>query len=230
MTLPVFRPMETAAFWNGLAASYDEQFDHMVRSPAERLAWDRVLDVVDGSVCGLTVLDLGTGTGFLALELAARGHHVVGLDLAPQMLGLARRNAGTRHPSVAFVLGDASEPPFAAESVDMVVSRHLLWCMPDQARAIKQWLRLLRPGGSLAVFDGDWSDVDSGRERSLATSVAKLIEDAGGRGVVIDDMNDLYVALEARRRTVADARMFPRFLVCAEKPKGSSGTGVSIAS
>ena len=65
---------QVAAHWNRRAANFDEDFGHSIRTPAERAAWDRILDLMLPAADPLEVLDIGCGTGFLSLELAARGH------------------------------------------------------------------------------------------------------------------------------------------------------------
>jgi 2-polyprenyl-3-methyl-5-hydroxy-6-metoxy-1,4-benzoquinol methylase len=62
---------QVAAHWNRRAAYFDEDFGHSIRTPAERAAWDRILDLMLPAANPLEALDIGCGTGFLSLELAA---------------------------------------------------------------------------------------------------------------------------------------------------------------
>jgi len=71
---------QVAAHWGRRAAHFDEDFGHSIKTPAERAAWDRILDLVLDGHGVLDALDVGCGTGFLALELATRGHRVTGVD------------------------------------------------------------------------------------------------------------------------------------------------------
>jgi ubiquinone/menaquinone biosynthesis C-methylase UbiE len=145
---------QVAAHWNRRAAHFDEDFGHSVRTPAERAAWDRILALVLADKGPLDALDLGCGTGFLSLELAARGHRVTGVDFAPAMIAAARDKAAARGLAIRFEEADAEALPFPAASFDLVVSRHLLWTLPHPQAAIDEWVRVLRPGGRLAVIDG----------------------------------------------------------------------------
>ncbi len=147
---------QVAAHWNRRAASFDEDFGHSIRTPAERAAWDRILDLVLPGRAGLDVLDTGCGTGFLSFELAARGHHVTGVDFAPAMLAEARRKAAERRVSVQFEEADAEQLPFVSGRFDLAISRHLLWTLPHPEAAIDEWIRVLRPGGRLIVVDGQF--------------------------------------------------------------------------
>jgi ubiquinone/menaquinone biosynthesis C-methylase UbiE len=147
---------QVAAHWDRRASHFDEDFGHSIRTSAERAAWDRILDLVLPGRGGLAVLDVGCGTGFLSFELAARGHHVTGIDFAPLMLAEAQRKATERGVSIRFEQADAEQLPFAAASFDLVISRHLLWTLQHPEAAIDEWLRVLRPGGRLVVVDGQF--------------------------------------------------------------------------
>jgi ubiquinone/menaquinone biosynthesis C-methylase UbiE len=145
---------QVAAHWNRRAAHFDDDFGHSARTAAERAAWDRILSLVLAGKGPLDALDAGCGTGFLALELAARGHRVTGIDFAPAMIAAARSKAAARGLAVRFEEADVEALPFPARSFDLVVSRHLLWTLPHPEAAIDEWIRILRPGGRLAVVDG----------------------------------------------------------------------------
>jgi len=148
---------QVAAHWNRRAQGFDADFGHRIGSAGERAAWDRVLDRVIGGRRALDALDAGCGTGFLAFELAARGHRVTGVDFAPAMLAEARRKAAELAAPVKFEEADAEQLPYPAASFDLVVSRHLLWTLPHPGQAIEEWIRVLRPGGRLVVVDGQFS-------------------------------------------------------------------------
>jgi demethylmenaquinone methyltransferase / 2-methoxy-6-polyprenyl-1,4-benzoquinol methylase len=103
------------------------------------------------------VLDLATGTADLALELAATypTAHVVGLDEAPRMLAIGahkveRRGLGTR---IELVRGDAAGLPFAGASFDACTMAFGIRNMPDRKRVLGEMLRVLRPGGRVAILE-----------------------------------------------------------------------------
>src|SRR5260221_1832146 len=97
---------QVAAHWNRRAPHFDEDCGHSIRTPAERAAWDRILDLVLAGRSQLEALDAGCGTGFLSFELAARGHHVIGVDFAPAMIAEARGKAETLGVSIRFEEAD----------------------------------------------------------------------------------------------------------------------------
>ena len=139
-----------AAYWNTAAATFDAEPDHGLRSPAVRAAWSaRLRNWIPGA--GADVLDVGCGTGSLALLLTEHGHRVIGMDLAPAMVAAARRKAGDR-----MVVADAGAPPVRDGRVDVVLARHLLWTLPNPLAALRRWIRLLRPGGHLVLVEGVW--------------------------------------------------------------------------
>ena len=147
---------QVAAHWDRRAAHFDEDFGHSIRTPGERAAWDRILGLVVPGRPALDALDVGSGTGFLSFELAARGHRVTGVDFAPSMIAQARHKAAERGVVVRFEEADAEQLPFAPASFDLVISRHLLWTLPHPEAAIDEWIRVLRPGGRLVVVDGQF--------------------------------------------------------------------------
>ena len=147
---------QVAAHWNRRAPGFDADFGHSIKTPAERAAWDRILELVLPPGRRLDALDVGCGTGFLTFELAGRGHRVTGVDFAPAMIAEARRKASERGISVRLEEADAEQLPFPAGSFDVVISRHLLWTLPHPEVAIDEWLRVLRAGGRLVVVDGQF--------------------------------------------------------------------------
>ena len=211
---------QVAQHWDRRAAHFDEDFGHSIGSPAERAAWDRILDLVVPAGRPIDALDAGCGTGFLSLELAARGHRVSGIDFAPAMLVAARKKAAAQRLSVHFEEGDAEQLPFPPGSFDLVISRHVLWTLPHPEAAIDEWIRVLRPGGRLAIVDGAQYNEDAAppqRENARTSAEYAAIGDQlpfyGGRpreeieavlrrhglvGVASDPLDDL-VAAQTRR-------------------------------
>jgi ubiquinone/menaquinone biosynthesis C-methylase UbiE len=152
-----------AAYWEGQSETYDEAPDHRLRGPADRAAWVALLKAVVPPPPAF-VLDVGTGTGFLALLLAEFGYPIIGVDIAEGMLAVARRKAqGLTYPPV-FMQGDATALPEELSGADAIISRHLLWTLPDPLVALRNWYRALRPGGRLVVIDGLWALGEESRD------------------------------------------------------------------
>ena len=211
---------QVAAHWDRRAASFDEDFGHSIGSEAERAAWDRILDLVIPPGGPLDALDAGSGTGFLALELAARGHRVTGIDFAPSMVARARDKAAALGLRARFDEGDAENLPYANGSFDLVISRHVLWTLPHPGRALDEWRRVLRPGGRLAVIDGaQYGDATASPQRENARNspeyaaigdrlpfyggspreeIETLLRARGLANVASDPLHDLVAAQAAR--------------------------------
>lgn len=101
---------------------------------------------------------MGTGTGFLALLFAEMGHKVTGVDLSVGMLEKAKRNADDMDLEIDFFHGDAENLPFENNSFDLVTNKFLLWTLQQPSCAIREWKRVLKPGGMIFAIDGDWFD------------------------------------------------------------------------
>ena len=103
------------------------------------------------------VLDLGCGAGFDCLAAAVevgRGGFVVGLDLTPDMLRLARRHAtDAGATTVGFVEAEIETLPFPEASFDVVISNCVFNLCADKPRALAEAARVLQPGGRLAFSD-----------------------------------------------------------------------------
>lgn len=99
---------------------------------------------------GQRCLDLGTGTGSLALGFAARGLKVTGLDIAPQLLEIARQTAQHRGLAVEFVEGRAESTGQRNAAFDLVSAGQCWWWF-DADAAIREAKRILAPGGRLLI-------------------------------------------------------------------------------
>ena len=146
-------------YWDGRAREYDAHQQSRDRLRVDHAAWGRVFtDALPEAA--VDVLDVGTGSGYLAFLLADLGKRVVGTDLSESMLDIARARAAERagegRPAPDFRRDDAVEPSFAPGSFDAVVNRYVMWTLRDPLAALTNWKRLLRPGGTIAVVDAPW--------------------------------------------------------------------------
>jgi ubiquinone/menaquinone biosynthesis C-methylase UbiE len=173
---PIFRPVVR---W---------QFDRMapvwagMRQPDSLAPYQTALERVEGSV--RRALDVGTGTGAGALEIARRfpDAEVVGVDLAPGMVEEARRKMPvTLEDRVSFDIGDASKLPFRDESFELVAHANMIPFFDEAAR-------LLAPGGYILFsFSGGpqtpiYVPPERLRRELAARNFTDFVELAGGRG------------------------------------------------
>jgi len=148
---------EARRLWDAQAEGFDDEPDHGLRDPGVRAAWSALL-TEHLPAAPADVVDLGCGTGSLAVLLAEAGHRVHGLDVSPAMVEQARGKAEAHAVAdrARLDVGDAADPPGEPGSADVVLCRHVLWALPDPSEALARWVRLLRPGGRLLLVEGSW--------------------------------------------------------------------------
>lgn len=140
-----------------IARCYD--LNNRLHSFGRDKAWRRKAVRFAGVTQSDRVLDVACGTGDLTLEFAAaRPASVTGLDFTAAMLEIARAKAARaahrfRSPKPEFVQGDAMNLPFADASFDIVSIAFGIRNVADPARALREFRRVLRPGGRLVVLE-----------------------------------------------------------------------------
>jgi ubiquinone/menaquinone biosynthesis C-methylase UbiE len=98
-------------------------------------------------------LEIGVGTGRIALPLVAAGVPMIGADIAPKMLRRLVVNAGGRQP-LPLCLADVNVLPFVAGGFDAVLASHVLHLVPDWRATVDEAVRVLEPGGLFLVDFG----------------------------------------------------------------------------
>lgn len=142
--------------WDAQAAVFDDEPDHGLRAPEVRAAWgERLRGWLPEQPSDL--LDLGCGTGSLALLAAEQGHRVTGVDASPSMVERARTKLAGRDARV--LCGDAAVPPVPEGGYDVILVRHVLWTLPGPAEVLRHWRTLLRPGGRFVLVEGVWGSL-----------------------------------------------------------------------
>jgi SAM-dependent methyltransferase len=141
------------AFWNVLAPGYNTADNVAAPGSEEYTAWlETVRSLLPEASCD--VLDVGTGTGFVARMAAELGHRVTAVDLAEGMLESAQVCIDQAGLDVSFLVGDAVRPPFPPECFDVVISRSLMWTLRELEVAFRNWRTLLRSGGRVVAIYG----------------------------------------------------------------------------
>jgi len=110
------------------------------------------------------VLDMGCGTGLAARAIARReafSGHITGVDLSPYLVAAARRLASEERLAehLEFLAGDVRTLNFADGSFDAVVAHTLLSHVEDPLAVLKEAARVVRPGGIMGIFDGDYASL-----------------------------------------------------------------------
>ena len=123
----------------------------------EELEQRQVMDMM-GELSGRRVLDAGCGDGALVRAAASRGADVTGIDTDPAMLAVARSRAAQAGLHATFMEGPVERLPFPNASFDVVVSITVLCFVADAAGAVREMVRVLRPGGRLVLGElGRWN-------------------------------------------------------------------------
>jgi len=136
-------PTPGAIFYNATVAK-------VLRKPETKIANDIVEKMRNG-----TILDLGSGTGYLSIEIAKRalGLQVYGIDLSRQMVKIARRHA-KGVDNARFVFGNAAKLPFEDNSIDLVVSTGASHHWKTPRMVFDECYRVLKAGKEAWIYDG----------------------------------------------------------------------------
>jgi SAM-dependent methyltransferase len=166
--------------WGAKAATYGRLTGQITDRVVEPL-----LDAAEVAA-GTRMLDVATGPGYAARRAAQRGAEATGVDLAEEMVALARRRNG----ALRFLRADAEELPFEASSFDALVCNFGINHLPAPERAIREFARVVRPGGWIALSTWDRPE----RNRFL--------------GITIDALRDCGLAYEQEASSAPDPLRF----------------------
>lgn len=178
---------------------------------------------------GTRLLDVGCGRGGPARQFAARGFDVVGVDLVPHNVALARANVADVAPRPAFLVGDATALPLSDGSVGAAASVDALVYLPEKRAAFAELGRVVAPGGRVAVADLlAVADPGPDTERALsafaeAWDMAPLVDGGTHRealraaGFTVEAVEDVSPNSTARFRKWSRA-----FLALADGPSGGA--------
>lgn len=157
--------------WDYWATRYDKLWVQKYSlAPTRKLLIREIGRALDTKGSGpVTVLDAGCGTGQLAEELAAaypmQRVSVTGVDFSQKMIEAAQKK---QIPQARFLWGDAMKLPFSAASFDFLVCSHSLPYYKDKALAIREFKRVLKPGGNLFLIN---ASVNSRYDKAVTTAV-----------------------------------------------------------
>lgn len=134
--------------WRRVVAGFSDTADNYAASMAPSLRTMAVAVVQRAQLkVGERILDAGTGTGIGASAALTAGREVIGVDAAPGMLAIARREV----PGARFVEADFAALPFPAGSFHVVISVHALHFAEDPTAVLAEWRRVATAGGRLSL-------------------------------------------------------------------------------
>jgi arsenite methyltransferase len=158
---------------------------------------------------GEVVLDLGSGGGidcFLAAHQVGPQGRVIGLDMTPEMVKLARQNAKkVGATNVEFHYGEMEDMPLPEQSVDVIISNCVINLSPDKDKVFSEAYRVLRPGGRLAVSDIVTYGPLPEAVRSSAEAWAGCVAGALDEAIYLDKMRQAgFTQVEVTARNLAE--------------------------
>lgn len=143
-------------YWNSRAEGYTLSNREELEDEHRIFLWEQqIRRALNGRVCR-HVLDVGCGPGFFSVLLARLGYEVTAVDYTENMLAEARKNAVHYGVDIDFRRMDAQKLDFEDGIFDLVISRNVLWNLEQPEQAYREWLRVLKPNGTVMNFDGNF--------------------------------------------------------------------------
>ena len=147
---------EIRQYWNSRAEGYTLSNREELEDEHRVFLWEQqIRRALNGRVCR-HVLDVGCGPGFFSVLLARLGYEVTAVDYTENMLEEARKNAAHYGVNIDFRRMDAQNLDFEDGIFDLVISRNVLWNLEQPEQAYREWLRVLKPNGTVMNFDGNF--------------------------------------------------------------------------
>lgn len=142
--------------WDKSSEGYDYLIQKQLGSYKTVTSWSNTLEKLLGKKTK-NVLEIGCGPGFMSIIISRLGHKVKAVDGSEKMLEIAKHNFETNGCDVDTQLEDAVLLPDEKEgSYDVIISRDVVWNLYDPEKALARWKELLKPGGKVIYFDGDY--------------------------------------------------------------------------
>ncbi|MCI1930667.1 MAG: methyltransferase domain-containing protein [Clostridia bacterium] len=138
------------------------EFDDMHNTEDLKL-WKQNLKMLLGDNKEMSILDIGTGTGFLAIMLSEMGYKSTGVDISEKMLKIAKEKSEKMKLGCKFLLFDGKELPFKESSFNAIVNCRLLWTLTEPENTFKDWYSVLKTNGKVLSFMRLAEDNDSNK-------------------------------------------------------------------
>lgn len=145
------------------------------------------------------ILDVGTGTGFLAIMMSELGHDVSGIDVSEEMLKIAAHKAKQKNLDIFFVQGTCEKMPFSDNLFDDVVNCRVLWTLTEPVKAVREWMRVLKPGGKVisfmrvmdvdtTIYETDGEGIELPLKNATREDYLSVYREAGLKDLYLEDL------------------------------------------
>lgn len=141
--------------WDLYAGNYSAWIAKQLTS-FRRDAWLSELCRALGEEKNKKVLDVGTGPGFFPIILSEAGYQITGIDSSEQMITVAANNLSSYGIHAKLLQMNAEDLQFSDGSFDAVIARNITYALSEPEKAYSEWLRVLKKGGKLLIYDHNW--------------------------------------------------------------------------
>lgn len=141
-------------YWSTRSDGFSEYMLEHLDGEENKLYFSRIREF--SGTRKMNVLDAGCGPGMFSMVLGKDGHNVTAIDYSDGMIAKAKENCKNAGVPANILKMDAQNLEFPDESFDLIVSRKVIWNLPDPVRAYREWLRVLKKGGKMILFDGNY--------------------------------------------------------------------------
>lgn len=158
---------EIAKYWDRQAVIWAEEKQEAWEKQ-ETEYWMEFFKSLLPKLNGNKALEVGTASGYFANILTLAGYEVTAVDYSPAMITEAKRVSQQLELAVTYYVMDAQQLEFANDTFDLVFTRLMTWSLPDPSRFYRSTFNVLKSGGLLLNFDGDFGDItftQDGHER-----------------------------------------------------------------
>ncbi|MEW9123245.1 MAG: class I SAM-dependent methyltransferase [Thermotaleaceae bacterium] len=142
-------------YWSGRSEGYNASIQEQINSPV-KASWQGLIKKYGGEGAGRKALDVGAGPGFFSILMGELGYQVTSLDVSEDMLKEAKKNMEHAGFEGNFMKGEAHQIDLPDESLDLIVSRNVVWTLTKPQETYREWYRLLKPEGKILIFDANW--------------------------------------------------------------------------
>lgn len=161
--------------WTEGSSDYDDIIQRQLSSKRTVSYWTKELKNLLGPE-PLRILEVGCGPGFMSIIAARLGHEVRAVDGSAGMVEKARRNMQHYHQAVEICQEDGVTLPLEQEqSYDVILSRDVVWTLYDPEKAFRRWKDVLKPGGKIIYFDGDYRTTEPTLKNKIRMKIADFL-------------------------------------------------------